>query len=98
HAERVGPDRGKRTWRGRFDALPPGSFILLDGQPCLLWEGRVLPWSHQGYREAVAAPAGGQGVEVLTPASIVAMVRAGFVPQVHGSATRRRPPPASAHR
>lgn len=98
HEERVAPDRGKRTWRARFDALPPGSFILLDGQPCLLWEDRVLPWSHEGYGAPTAAPAGERQVEVLTPASIVAMFRAGFVPQVHGSATRRRPPPASAHR
>lgn len=83
HAERVAPDRGKRTWRERFDALPPGSFLLMRGQPCLLWDGRVLPWSHEGYGTPLPAPAGTEEVEVLTPASIVAMFRAGFVPQVH---------------
>lgn len=86
HEERVGADRGKRTWRERFDALPPGSFILVDGTPCLLWDGRVLPWSPEGYGAPLRAPAGGQEVEVLTPRSIVGMFRAGFGPQVDGSA------------
>lgn len=86
HAERVGPDRAKRRWRERFDALAPGGFILVDGTPCLLWDGRVLPWSHEGYGAPLPAPAGKEEVEVLTPASIVAMFRAGFGPQVDGSA------------
>jgi len=86
HAERVGPGRSKGTWRERFDTLPPGTFILVDGTPCLRWGGRVLPWSHDGYGEPLPAPAGGEEVEVLTPASIVAMFRAGFRAQVHESA------------
>jgi len=86
HAERVGPGREKRMWRERFGKLPAGSFVLVDEAPCLLWGGRVLPWSHEGYGQALLVPGNGEEVEVLTPTSIVAMFREGFRPQVHESA------------
>lgn len=85
HAERVGPARGKRMWCERFGQLPPGTFILVSDTPCLLWEGRLLPWSHEGYGRPLPMPAA-EEVDVLTPPSIVAIFRAGFRPQVHESA------------
>lgn len=63
--------------------MPTGSFIMMNGKPCLLWNGRVLPWSHAGYEEPQTAPGDRDEVNVLTSASIVAMFRAGFRPQVH---------------
>jgi len=86
HAERVGPQREKRMWRERFGTLPPGAFVTMEGTACLLWDGKVLPWSHEGYGQALPKPAAGDDVNVLTPASMVAMFRAGFRPQVHESA------------
>ena len=86
HAERVGPQREKRMWRERFGTLPPGAFVMMEGTACLLWDGKVLPWSHEGYGQALPKPAARDEVDVLTPASIVAMLRAGFRPQVHESA------------
>ncbi len=86
HAERVGPGREKRMWRAHFGTLPAGSFIRVEDAPCLLWNDRLLPWSHLGYGPPLARPAGGVEVDVLTPASIVAAFRRGFRPQVHESA------------
>ncbi|MGH8152072.1 MAG: hypothetical protein ACREPF_04970 [Rhodanobacteraceae bacterium] len=86
HAERVAPGGGKRTYRERFGNLPAGSFIVLDGAAWLIWCGRLFPWSHRGYGRSRSLPAPGEPATVLTPASIVAMFRAGFAPQVHESA------------
>lgn len=86
HDERVAPGREKRTSRERFGALPPGTFIVVDDTPFLLWDGRLLPWSHDGYGQPLRKPGDGEDVAVLTPPSIVAMFRAGFEPQVHESA------------
>ena len=67
-----------RYWRLRF----------VPTQPLLSEAERLLPWSHEGYGEARPLPAPGTEVTVLTPASLVAILRAGFVPQVHPSARR----------
>ncbi len=86
HAERVTPDGDKVTWRTRFGGLPEGAFVVLDGAAALVWRGRVWPWSHAGYGRGRPPLAAGTTVEVLTPASIVALFRTGFTPQVHASA------------
>lgn len=86
HRERLTRDGRKATWYTRFGALPDGAFIVLDGAAWLLWRGRIRPWSHTGYGAAKPALAAGTTVGVLTPASIVALFRTGFTPQVHPSA------------
>ena len=86
HAERVAPGGGKRIARARFGDVPDGAFVVLDGAPCLWWRGRLFAWSHTGYTILRRAMADGTRVGVLTPASIVAMFRTGFRPQVHLSA------------
>lgn len=86
HAERVAPGGGKRTHQGHFGALPAGTFVALDGVAWLVWRNRLFPWSHHGYGRARSLPAPDEPATVLTPASIVAMFRAGFTPQVHESA------------
>lgn len=86
HAERVAPDGGKRIASARFGNLPPGTFVLLDGAPCLLWRGRLFAWSHTGYTLLRSTVPAGARIGVLTPASIVALFRMGFRPQVHLSA------------
>jgi len=88
HAERVGEDREKVRWTADIHELPDGVFVTLPGDgdtACLLWRGELLAWSAGGYGERGRRPKRGR-VSVLTPASTVAAIRAGFVPTVHPSA------------
>ncbi|HEX7382164.1 MAG TPA: hypothetical protein VF265_08415 [Nevskiaceae bacterium] len=87
HRQRLTPDGGKRTWRARLSELPDGAFVVVDGNACLRWHGRVLPWSHRGYGAALHGVDAHALVEVLTPRSIVATFAIGLVPQVHLSAS-----------
>lgn len=86
HAERVTREGRKRTFRARIGSLPAGTFIVYGETPCLIWRGRLFPWTHFGYAPSLPEPLPRAQVDVLTPASIVAMFGAGFVPQVHESA------------
>ena len=84
HLERVTAERGKRTFRAPLEDLPPGTIVEHEGDPYLLWRSGWLQWTPRGYETPSAAPPG--VVEILTPRSIVAMLRRGFSPQVHPSA------------
>ncbi len=88
HAERVAPDRSKRTERANLDELPDAVFVNLggpDGDTCLIWGDDLLVWSPNGYRERRRRPRN-QVVTVLTPGSTVRAIRSGYVPEVHPSA------------
>jgi hypothetical protein len=85
HAERLGPDRVKRTHMAPSDNLRDGTFVALsregsatDSEPYLLWQGALWRWTHAGYAEPRGIPEG--QVSVLTPPSIVAALRAGYQP------------------
>jgi hypothetical protein len=88
HAERVAPDRTKRVFEANLDELPDGTFVRHadwgDGA-YLVWGGRLFAWSAGGYTGRVARPKN-MNVSVLTPASTVAAIRAGYAPAVHPSA------------
>lgn len=89
HAERVAPGRSKRTFTARLGDLPDGVFVrhAESGQDAwLVWHGVLLAWTPGGYTRRIALWAGVE-VEVLTPASTVAAIRAGYAPEVHPSAT-----------
>ena len=88
HAERLGPDRSKRTFVARIDDLPDGVFVVRHGgaeSPCLLWQGQLHTWSPGGYTRDTACDLA-EEVEVLTPRSAVAAIGAGYVPEVHPTA------------
>ena len=51
----------------------------------LAWAGELLKWSPGGYTDRRPRPAGGR-VSVLTPASTVRVLAAGYVPGVHPTA------------
>ncbi|HEU0196146.1 MAG TPA: hypothetical protein VFQ88_02890 [Nevskiaceae bacterium] len=87
-AERVTRDGHKRVWTTGYGELPSGAFIALGGNACLMWDRKLLPWSHWGYGASLAAPPADAQVDVLTPRSIVALFATGFRPQVHASATQ----------
>jgi hypothetical protein len=89
HAERLGPDRSKPTFRAKLDDLPDGVFVLGKtdvATACLLWQDHLLVWSPGGYRRR-AERRGSEEVEVLTPRSTVAAIRAGYIPHVHPTAS-----------
>ena len=91
HAERLGPDRPKPTFRARLDELPDGVFVIgkEGGEgPSLLWLGHLVVWSPGGYTQARVRERA-EEVEVLTPCSTVQAIRAGYVPDVHPTANQR---------
>ena len=80
HAERL-EGRERRLHPGRLDQLPDGAFIVSDGEPRLVLGGELLRWSPSGYGERTPRPAGTE-VVVVTPPSLVAVLRAGWEPLV----------------
>lgn len=88
HSERAVRGGGKVTFAAPFGEVPDGAFIELDKDACLVWSGRLWRWAASGYMPATRVPAAGESVAVLTPLSIVKAIRAGFVPQVHASASQ----------
>lgn len=87
HQERAIRGGGKVVYEERLDALPSGTFVLIDGAPHLLWERRLYLWTHDGYRSPRGLGNGSRKISVLTPASVVAAFRRGFRPQAHESAS-----------
>jgi len=89
HADRLegrGRAQRKRTYRAEIATLPDGVYLALDGRAWLLWRGSLLAWSAGAYTERRPASSAGSVVEVLTPAALVAVFRAGYTPGVHPSA------------
>jgi hypothetical protein len=88
HADRLesrGAQQRKRTYWEQLATLPDGAFIRLDGSAWLLWRDQLLEWSAGGYRARRSWPPAANRVEVLTPRSLVAVLRAGYPLQVHAS-------------
>jgi hypothetical protein len=88
HAERVTADKTKRTFVAALGELPDGVLVTVSASPeqaHLIWRGALLTWSPGGYGEG--RPRSNEEATVLTPASTVAALRAGYVPDVHRSAT-----------
>ncbi|HSC91943.1 MAG TPA: hypothetical protein VLB86_09855 [Gaiellaceae bacterium] len=89
HAERLDAGRQRRHV-APLDELPDGTFVLKGDAPRLVLGDRLLRWTPAGYVDAVSRP-GGDAV-VLTPPSLVAVLRGGWdgaVPFLHPS-TRER--------
>jgi hypothetical protein len=85
HEDRLVGRRDKRTYLERRGALPDGTMVRLDDAAWLVRHGTLLPWSLAGYGEAMAA-ALPERIEVLTPRSTVAALRAGYEPGIHHTA------------
>jgi len=86
-AERL-DGREKRRHRLPIDHLPDGASIVMPGddkQAAMLRGSKLLRWTPRGYELAGRRPRSGK-VEVLTPPSIVAVLRAGYRPLWHPSA------------
>jgi hypothetical protein len=93
HGERVA-GRAQRHHDAALDDLPDGAFVLGDGAPWLVLGDALRRWSPGRYTERVARPAGAHAT-VITPPSLVAILRAGWrredaaVPLLHPSALNR---------
>jgi hypothetical protein len=88
HAERLAP-RPETA----LDGLPDGAFVLRDGTPQLVIGDALLDWSPAGYTRRRARPSRGRA-ELITPPSLVAVLRAGWEPDVpflHPTARTARP-------
>ena len=71
-----------------LDQLPNGVLIRRKErgeEDYLLWDRRLFCWSSGGYLAPQPRPKG-ERVQVLTPKSTVAAIRAGYVPEIHPSA------------
>lgn len=88
HNERISRDRTKPTYTEQIGNLPVGSFILLEfnAPPYLIWEDALLAWTPGGYTRKIRRPKTRE-VTVLTPRSILQMLKAGFCVNVHDSAS-----------
>lgn len=85
HAARIDREGRKVMVRAhRLLDLPDGAFVLREGvpgRPLLLWGSQLYPWRHSGYDKPYPAPTA-LAVNVLTPAPIVEVLRAGYRPAV----------------
>jgi hypothetical protein len=80
-AERVDPaSRAQRRHDARLRDLPDGAFVLRDGEPWLVLGDDLRRWSAGGY-DATAPRLDGSAV-LLTPPSLVAVLRTGWDPVV----------------
>ena len=86
HAERL-DGKAKRGHRARLDTLPDGAMISLEGQAFAVQGGRLLRWTPEGYPESRSRPKEIM-VNMLTPPSIFTVLRRGYAPLWHPSATR----------
>jgi hypothetical protein len=92
HTERVAAGtRGHRHHEAQLDELPDGAFILRSGSPWLVLGPHLLRWTPGGYVEPTPRPAGERTL-LITPPSLVSVLRAGWqplVPLLHPSALNR---------
>jgi hypothetical protein len=65
--------------------LPDGAFVTLDDRPFAIRHGHLLPWSFDGYGAPVKSPENAS-LTLLTPPSIVDVLRAGYQLVWHNSA------------
>jgi hypothetical protein len=83
HAERL-DGRTKRTHRAILDDLPDGAMIAIDGEAYAVRGISLLHWTPEGYDRETARPRG-MSVDLLTPPSTAAVLRAGYRPRRHPS-------------
>jgi hypothetical protein len=84
HRQRV-DGRAKRTHRDDLGALPDGTFVAIDNAAWLVRGEGLYAWSEGGYGARRSRFRG--EIDVLTPQAVVTILRAGYRPIIHPSAT-----------
>jgi hypothetical protein len=94
HAERLAHgNRERRFHEALYSDLPDGTFVREGAQPRVVLADRLLTWSPGGYSDARRRPRKGRAT-VITPPSLVAILRSGWspsVPLLHPSSECRTP-------
>ena len=90
HGERIvrGTHR-RRLHRLPWTDLPDGAFVLPDRSPTIVIGDQLTEWTREGYRGQRARPIRGT-VDVITPPSTLAALRAGYRLQIDASAHGRQ--------
>jgi hypothetical protein len=89
--------RGPGPWLGRardrilhsmpIEQVPAGAVVVTDnGRPHLMANAGLQPFSFDNWKRALDPPPAGTTIAVLTPATSVAALRAGYRPRLHSSA------------
>jgi len=84
HQERLTSDAQKSTFRSVVGDLPTGVMVLHAGEPHLVFGKHLMTWTPARYIRSLHAPIDLQ-VDVLTPRSVVEIVRSGYDPDIHES-------------
>lgn len=84
HDQRLTSQGEKRVCVALTDALPHGAMFRHEGDIHVVADGGVCRWSFDGYGPRDVRPRA-VPVEVLTPPAIVAILTAGYRPQLHVS-------------
>jgi hypothetical protein len=87
HEARLVAPGEHRTYEAAPDGLPDGTFVQHGGGSWLIRGDRVLAWSFDGYRTARPRTVLPAVVRVQTPEPTVAVLRAGFTPGFHPTAS-----------
>ena len=83
--DRLAGRRVKRVYREDLRDLPDGAYIAMGDRAWLVWGNSLCAWSAFGYAERRGRPVHLE-VEVLTPRSTVAVLKAGYRATAHPSA------------
>jgi hypothetical protein len=82
HGERFRDDtRTQRHHEASVGSLPDGAFLVHDGEPWLVLGKRLLHWTPAGYDAHRARPRTASAT-VITPPSLLAVLRNGWTPLV----------------
>jgi hypothetical protein len=85
HAERLTANGGKLTFTAAAGDLPDATMVRAREATWLLAGGRLYRWTPGGYAETRRVRAA-TPLEVLTPATTVAVLHAGYEPAIHPTA------------
>ena len=87
---RLAPDKKKKIHLANLADLPNGVFVTMadwEENAYLVWKERLLLWTAGGYSGQKKRPHDAK-VIVLTPKSTVKAIRAGYVAEIHTSASQ----------
>lgn len=84
HDERLTSEGVKATFKSTVGELPNGVMVLHAGEPHLIFANNLIHWTPGGYVENTRAYSATL-VDVLTPRSIVEVIRAGYDADLHES-------------
>ena len=84
HLERLDSNYQKIFWFTSIAELPDGTMIEDKNSIKLLWKGNLHIWTSSGYTKSQPFQSNMQ-VKVLTPRSVVNVLKAGYQPLVHPS-------------